>query len=148
MDDSPFPEVDSRFNTTVQEYIEIIRDLISERRVARVKDIAKLRGVTRSSVSTAMSMLRDLDLVDHEHYGYVSLTRDGISLGEILARRHSIIRQFLHKCLHIEADIADDEACKLEHSMSVQTLNALIRFVQIANECPACTGIKPVDDVK
>ncbi len=126
------------YNTTVQEYVEIIRDLVGEQRVARVKDIAELRGVTRSSVSTALNNLRDLGLIEHEHYGYVSLTDDGRRLGEILTQRHSVILRFLHDILGLELDSADEEACKLEHSMGPEALRALVRCVGTVEGCPRC----------
>ncbi|NQT35487.1 metal-dependent transcriptional regulator [bacterium] len=129
MNDNAIPAVDDGYNTTVQEYVEIIRDLVQVHRVARIKDIADIRGVTRSSVSTAMNMLRELGLVDHEHYGYVDLTEEGTVLGEILSSRHSIIQKFLHRFLRLDSDLADKEACKLEHAMGAETLNALVKFV-------------------
>jgi len=134
------PEVDRRFNRTVQEYVEIIRDLTEQSAVARVKDIAEQRGVTRSSVSTALNSLVELGLVTHEHYGYVTLTESGRDLGEILTRRHQIIRQFLEKLLRLEPETADREACILEHSMSPETLNALLRFIRKVDGCPRCCG--------
>lgn len=127
--------LDSRYNTTVQEYIEIIRDLVKERSVARVKDIAEQRGVSRSSVSTALSNLKELGLVEHEYYGYAVLTEEGQLLGDLLEHRHSIILRFLTNILGIPEDTADEEACKLEHSISANTLNALMRFVKSVEEC-------------
>ncbi|MDP8237913.1 MAG: metal-dependent transcriptional regulator [Candidatus Hatepunaea meridiana] len=129
MSNDPIPEVDERYNTTVQEYVEIIRDIVQMHSVARVKDIAEQRGVTRSSVSTVLNVLRDLELIEHEHYGYVQLTKNGKKLGEILTRRHTVIRNFLTICLKLNPGLADKEACRLEHTMSSMTLNALVRFV-------------------
>lgn len=85
------PYLDSRYTTTIQEYVEIIRDLVTENDVARVKDIAEMRGVTRASVSMVIGSLRELGLVEHEHYGDVLLTKDGRLLGELLDHRHKLI---------------------------------------------------------
>ena len=136
------PGLDGNYNTTVQEYIEIIRDLIVENRVARVKNIASHRGVTRSSVSTALNMLSDLGLVEHEHYGYVMLTEKGQTLGEVLAKRHEVILRFLRDCLQLDPGLADSEACRLEHTMSREALNALVKFVADAENCPVCAKLK------
>jgi len=132
------PTLDERFNTTVQEYIEVIRDLTDRARVARVKEIAEARGVKASSVSVALVNLRQLGLIDHEHYGYVSLTEGGRELGEALAQRHQIILCFLHDILGVDKEAADREACKLEHAISPATLDALIRYVQQIEGCPWC----------
>lgn len=139
MDSFDIPRVDERFNTTVQEYIEVIRDLVEDKQVARVKDIAKMRGVTRSSVSTALNMLRDLNLIDHEHYGYAILTEEGKKLGEILRKRHDVILRFLRDILLLDSGLADEEACRLEHAMCNEALNALVLFVETADSCPLRT---------
>jgi len=132
------PNLAGRFNTTVQEYVEIIRDLVAIQQVARVKDIARLRQVTRSSVSTALSNLVELGLVNHEHYGYVALTETGRELGDILSLRHGVIQRFLQGFLALDPEAADREACVLEHAMSPEALNALIRFIRIVEKCPQC----------
>lgn len=139
------PLPDSSFNTTVQEYVEIIRDLTTDRQVARVKEIAEKRGVTRSSVSSALVMLRDLGLVEHEHYGYVALTPTGRDLGDSLERRHKAIFSFLHNVLNLDEDTADQEACKLEHQLGKPTLDALAAYVAKIGCCPWCNRIKLSD---
>lgn len=121
-------ELDERYSTTVQEYVEIIRDLVEEGKVARVRDIAEKRKVSRSSVSTAVNNLKDLGLVDHETYGYVTLTDEGWHLGRVLSLRQEILHNFFCQTLGLPEDIAHDEACKLEHTMSPAALNALIKF--------------------
>ena len=132
------PILDERYNTTVQEYVEIIRDLTGAETVARVKDIATRRGVKASSVSTAIVNLKQLGLIDHKHYGYVELTDNGRELGQVLARRHAVIRCFLRDILGLEGVAADDEACRLEHTMSGPTLDALIAYVTRIKGCPWC----------
>jgi len=132
------PILDARYNTTVQEYVEVIRDLTDRAQVARVKEIAEARGVKASSVSVALVNLRQLGLIAHEHYGYVSLTDEGRELGDALAQRHRIILTFLHDILGVEQEEADREACRLEHAISPATLDALIRYVQRIEGCPWC----------
>lgn len=121
--------LDSRYTITVQEYIEIIRDLQQTAPVARVKEIAMARNVTRSSVSTVLNTLRELGLVSHEHYSYVALTEKGQKLGALLHQRHQLILKFLRDILKLDAEMADKEACKLEHAMSPEALNALLIYV-------------------
>ena len=107
---------------TVQEYVEIIHDIQKRQKVARVKDIAQKRGVSRSSVSTVLNMLKKRKLVVHEQYGLVELTRRGEELGEYLDQRHQIIYDFLE-------NIAEADACKLEHHISTETVEYLKHFL-------------------
>jgi len=121
--------LDNRFTITVQEYVEIIRDLQQTAPVARVKEIAMARNVTRSSVSTALNSLKELGLIQHDHYSYVALTERGQKLGLLLHQRHQLIFKFLRDILLLDDEIADKEACRLEHTMSPEALNALLVYV-------------------
>ena len=121
---------------TTQEYIEIIHDLERDNKVARVKDIAERRGVTRSSVSLALNQLLKKDLIRHEQYGYVSLTDQGHTLAMDLEHKHVAIKRFLTFILGIEETLADEDACILEHHVSNVTLDAFTEFVKFIEECP------------
>jgi DtxR family Mn-dependent transcriptional regulator len=123
-------------NTTVQEYIEVIHALEEKNRVARVKDIADRRGVTRSSVSLELNRLMEKELIAHEQYGHVVLTDSGRRLALSLRRRHRAIKNFLVKILDISEDHAEQDACKLEHIVSEETLSSLIRFLTFVDKCP------------
>ena len=101
-------------DTTTQEYIEVIRDLENENKVARVKDIADRRGVSRSSVSIILNQLLKKDLIAHEQYGHVSLSQKGRRLANDLERRHQAIKEFLVKVLGVSDENAEKDACKFE----------------------------------
>ncbi|MBN1154980.1 metal-dependent transcriptional regulator [candidate division KSB1 bacterium] len=124
------------FDTTTQEYVEIIYELQKNEKVARVKDIAHKRGVTKSSVSTALSYLKDKKLVKHENYGLVELTETGVKLGRMLERRHKIIEIFLEKILDINEMTAKENACVLEHHMSSEILDSLVDFISYIQSHP------------
>ena len=124
------------YDTTTQEYIEIVFRLQKEDRVARVKDIAKERGVTASSASTAIKNLKKLNLVHHQKFGYVDLTKEGEKLGESLARRHKLLRFFLENVLGVDNDIAENDACLIEHVIAGQTFNKLLDFIEFMEKCP------------
>lgn len=123
-------------DTTTQEYIEVIRDLENENKVARVKDIADRRGVSRSSVSIILNQLLKKDLIAHEQYGHVSLSRKGRRLANDLQRRHQAIKQFLVKVLGVSEENAEKDACKFEHDISKESFVALSGFVAFIENCP------------
>jgi DtxR family Mn-dependent transcriptional regulator len=127
------------FDTTTQEYVEIIHNIQKNHKVARVKDIASTRGVTRSSVSTILNLLKEKALIEHESYGLVELTEKGEALARALERRHMAIKKFFIEILGIPTDIADNDACKMEHHISSETMDSLTRFLAFVEEHP---GIK------
>ncbi len=122
--------------TTTQEYVEVIHELERAKKVARVKDIAERRGVTRSSVSLVLNQLVKKELITHEQYGHVTLTESGQSLANSLERRHRIIKGFLASVLGLPESVAEIDACKLEHHVSDESLAALVRFLSFIENCP------------
>ncbi|HNY93033.1 MAG TPA: metal-dependent transcriptional regulator [bacterium] len=128
--------MDISHDLLTQEYIEVIRDLEKKNRVARIKDIASVRGVTCANVSVAMTNLARKELVVHEQYGHVVLTSAGRRLARNLEKRHLAIRRFMTDVLGLETELAESEACKLEHVMSPLAMQAISRFLLFVERCP------------
>jgi DtxR family Mn-dependent transcriptional regulator len=126
----------TQFDATTQEYIEIIHELQKNDNAARVKDIARKRGVTRSSVSTALTILKKKKLIVHENYGQVELTRKGLRLGQELEAHHRTIKHFLVQILGVNQEQAEEDACKIEHYISEPTIQRLLKFIHVVNNCP------------
>jgi DtxR family Mn-dependent transcriptional regulator len=124
------------YDTTTQEYVKVIYALEQENRVARVTDIAERRGVTKSSVSLVLTQLQKKQLVDRKQYSHITLTKAGRRLGSELQKRHQAITIFLTEILGVPLKIAEEDACKIEHDLSLQTWQELRRFVTVITECP------------
>ncbi len=121
------------YDTTTQEYIEVIYDLEQKHRVARVTDIAESRGVTKASVSLILGNLQKKELIDRKQYGHITLTKAGRRLGAKLTQRHSAIKDFLHLVIGVPEHIADQDACKLEHILSKESCMAIKDIVKIVD---------------
>jgi DtxR family Mn-dependent transcriptional regulator len=122
--------------SVMEDYLEAIFDLDKEKRVVRVKDIAKRMSVKMPTVSSMLKTLRSRGLVNYEKYEYVELTKDGADVGKEMRRRHQMLYRFLTEILKIDAKIADDEACKMEHTLSESTLESLTAFMTFIQTCP------------
>ena len=122
--------------SVMEDYLEAIFDLDQEKKVVRVKDIAKRMDVKMPSVSSMLKTLNDRGLVRYEKYEYVELTRDGADVGEEMRRRHGVLHKFLTEILKIDDAVADEEACKMEHTLSSATLDSLIDFMEFIQTCP------------
>jgi DtxR family Mn-dependent transcriptional regulator len=130
------PKPISHYDTTTQEYVEIIYSLLQDNPVARIKEISQQRGVTPSSVSTAIRNLQKQNLVDHQKFGYVDLTNEGQELGKSLARRHELLKFFLENVLGVESDLAEKDACLIEHIITSETSGKLLRFIEFIESFP------------
>jgi len=119
-----------RITSSMEDYLEAIAVLKKEKGVVRVKDISRRMHVRTPSVTGALENLSRRGLVIHERYGYVALTPDGAKLALAVKQRHDILVKFLSEILEIDPDIARQDACKIEHSISPETYEKLSGFIK------------------
>jgi len=122
--------------STMEDYLEAIFDLDKDKKVVRVRDIARRMDVKMPTVTSMLKTLNDRGLVNYEKYEYVELTDTGADVGREMRRRHGVLFRFLTDILKIDAKTADDEACKMEHSLSEATLQSLTDFMEFIQACP------------
>ena len=120
----------------MEDYLEAIFNLGKEKRVVRVKDIAKRLGVKMPTVTSMLNTLSKRELIDYEKYEYLELTKKGFNVGKEIHRRHHVLRSFLTNILNIDFKKADEEACKMEHAVSASTLDRFIEFMEFVQFCP------------
>jgi DtxR family Mn-dependent transcriptional regulator len=122
--------------SVMDDYLEAIVELDKEKKVVRVKDIAKQMDVKMPSVSGMLKTLNDRGMVHYEKYEYVELTKRGATIGKEILRRHGILHKFLYEILKIDPTVAGEEACKMEHTLSSETLDSLTAFMEFIQTCP------------
>jgi len=127
---------DKPLTSTMEDYLETIYDLDQDKKVVRVKDIAKRMDVKMPTVSSMLRTLNDRGLVNYEKYEYVELTKDGETVGKEMRRRHEVLLKFLTEILEIEFEVADGEACRMEHALGIATLDRLTDFMEFIQTCP------------
>ena len=121
---------------SAQDYLEAILVLTSEMGKARVKEVAERLGVKKPSVVAAVKALMEKGLVHHEHYGYLELTPKGMSIAQEVYHRHQVLFRFFHRILGVEAQTAENDACQIEHYISPNTLERLVKLVEFVESFP------------
>lgn len=121
---------------TMEDYLEAIYNLSQEKRVVRVKDIAKRLGVKMPTVTNMLKTLSERGMIDHEKYEYLELTGRGSDIGSEIDQRHQTLKIFLTDILQIDQGQADEDACKMEHSVSPATLERMVEFMEFVENCP------------
>jgi DtxR family transcriptional regulator, Mn-dependent transcriptional regulator len=122
--------------SVMEDYLEAIFDLDQAQKVVRVKDIARRMGVKMPTVTSMLKSLDDRALVRYRKYEYVDLTAGGRRVGKEMRRRHGLLSSFLTEILKVDPATADEEACRMEHSLSVDTLERLTDFMDFVRNCP------------
>jgi len=121
---------------TIEDYLEAIFNLAKEKRVVRVRDIAKRLGVKMPTVTNMLKTLSKRGLIDYEKHEYLELTGKGSDVGNDIDQRHQILRRFLTDILKIDLDQADQDACKMEHAVSPITLKRFVDLMKFIEDCP------------
>ncbi|MBN2811767.1 MAG: metal-dependent transcriptional regulator [Spirochaetales bacterium] len=108
-----------------QDYLETILDFTAEAGQVRSIDIARALGVSRASVNKSLGFLKESGLIEHEHYGDVKLTEAGLRAARQVRARHNLLKLFLIDVLKVSPDTAEQDACRMEHAISRETVEKL-----------------------
>ena len=84
-------------------------------------DIADAMQFTKASVSRAMSILkRDNYIIMHPD-GSILLTKEGLKKATAVYDRHVTLTRFINEVLGVDVEIAEQDACRIEHIISPET---------------------------
>jgi DtxR family Mn-dependent transcriptional regulator len=113
----------------MEDYLEMVSFLADEGEV-RVTDIALRLGVSKPSVLTALKALEEQGYLGHARYRTVSLTPKGVVRAQEIRDRHSLLTLFLQDVVGVNPEIAEKDACKMEHLLSDETLKKIKTLVK------------------
>ena len=115
---------------SLEDYLEAIKILAIDKKVVRVKEIGELLNVKSASVVNALNILREKKYIKQEKYGYIELTESGNKEATRILKKHKIIFKFLTKILNVSEKSAEEDACKIEHILSKETFEKLVKFLE------------------
>lgn len=118
-----------KITRSVEDYLEAMYSLEQELGTIRVKDVAEALGVKPPSVVEAVKKLSKMNMVSYERYGTIKLKDDGVKIAVEVSRRHQLLKDFLIM-MGVDSEIAENDACSMEHVMDVSTINKLRKFVE------------------
>jgi len=116
--------------SSLEDYLETVYFLETENQDVRVTDIAIAMNLSKPSVNRAINTLKNAGLINHEHYGGLSLTTDGRKIAKNVAERHVLLKHFLIDLLEIDEEVAEKEACAMEHAVSQHTMEKLSDYLK------------------
>ncbi|MCR5690941.1 MAG: metal-dependent transcriptional regulator [Eubacterium sp.] len=118
----------AKYNESAENYLETILVLSRQLPVVRSVDVANEMGFKKSSVSVAMKNLREKGQITVTDSGYIYLTEEGKEIAEMIYERHELFTRAL-VALGVNPDVAEEDACKIEHVISAESFAAVKDFV-------------------
>lgn len=125
-----------QLSESLEDYLETILELQTTKTVARSKDIADRMDIKRGSVTGMLKKLSDSRLINYEPYGYVTLTPEGKKIALGIEQRHIFLKDFFHRILGVDEDIAERTGCRMEHAMDKETYQKFRDFIAKVDACP------------
>ena len=113
-----------RLQESGEMYLETI--YVLSRKIGNVRsiDVGEYMGYSKPSVSRAVGLLKSGGFINVDENGFLTLTEAGLELAVSIYERHTIVSNFLKK-IGVPDDIADEDACRIEHIISKETFDAI-----------------------
>ncbi len=121
-------------SASLEDYIETIYLIGSENNSVRPKEIIARLGVTGPSVTEALHLLKEKGLILYAPYGPVTLTKQGEEIARGVYYRHLTLKRFFIEVLGLDEDLAEEGACRMEHSASADLIHRVVVYTRFAKE--------------
>ncbi|MBW7922580.1 MAG: manganese-binding transcriptional regulator MntR [Rubellimicrobium sp.] len=113
----------------LEDYTELIDDLLAAVGEARVTEIAAHMGVAHPTATKAVARLKREGLAVSRPYRGVFLTDDGKAMADRARARHRMVVDVL-RALGVPAEVAETDAEGIEHHVSDTSLRAFAAFLK------------------
>lgn len=109
-------------------YLETILILSRTKGQVRSIDIVDYMSFSKPSVSRAVGLLKSGGYILVDPEGYITLTDAGREVAEKIYERHTTLTELLTR-LGVDPDVAAEDACRMEHTISDESFEALKRHM-------------------
>lgn len=116
-----------------EDYLERILMLQEKGMTVRSIDLAESFKYSRASVSRAIKNLKLNGYLEVASNGTIILTEEGTKIAKKMLERHNLLTKFFIS-IGVPEDIAYQDACKIEHDLTDETFNAIIKHSTKSNK--------------
>jgi Mn-dependent DtxR family transcriptional regulator len=124
-------QINGRRTESMEDYLEVIYELIQEKGFAATTDIAIYLNVSSPSVTKMVRRLDKDGYLKYERYRGIILTSMGLDVARGISKRHTLLIEFL-KMIGLSDEIANEDAEGIEHHLHPATLQKLDAFIKFA----------------
>ena len=120
----------------MEDYLEVIFELIEQKGYATTVDISKYLNVSSPSVTKMVQKLDESGHLNYEKYRGIVLTEEGMRVAKSMRERHLLLVEFL-KMIGVNDSVANKDAEGIEHHLHPETLRSLEGFVKTMKSAPS-----------
>ena len=117
-----------KIQKSAEDYLESMLMIKERQGYVRSVDISNELEVTKPSVSYATKRLRENGYITVDEDGHIELTDSGYEIASKMYVRHKTLSEFLVK-IGVSPNQAAEDACNIEHDISVETFDAICAFL-------------------
>jgi DtxR family Mn-dependent transcriptional regulator len=121
---------DNDLTHSMVHYLLAIHKLKESNGYARVTDIAREMGLTKGSVSTALTNLKKRELVTEDESKFLSLSHSGHEAVHAILSSRTLLYYFLKDIVGVDEEVAHKDSCLMEHLMSADTREHFFKFMK------------------
>ncbi len=110
-------------------YLETILILSQKKANLHAIDVGEYMGYSKPSVSRAVSRLKSGGYITVDEESHIHLTERGLEIARAIYERHTVLSDLL-KSLGVDSDVAERDACRIEHAISAESFDAIKRCIE------------------
>lgn len=113
-----------------EDYIETIYLLKKKKGFVRSIDVASELNFSRPSVSRAVGILKEDGYLTVGKDGELELTELGLKKAKSVYEKHTNLTKFLMLTAKVNAEVAENDACRIEHIISPETFKGIKKYLK------------------
>ena len=125
----------TRSSTRMEDYLEIISELVELKGYATTLDISRHMNVSAPSVTKMLQRLDEGGYLEYEKYHGINLTKKGTDVADGIRQKHGILLEFF-EILGVGYDTANQDAEGIEHHLNPKTIKQLRKFITFLKANP------------
>lgn len=129
-------------SSSLEDYLEVIAEIIETKGHAHTKDIADRMNVKMPSVTNAIQMLAAKGLIRYQSHTPVTLTVRGTERAAVIRLRHAALNNFFRTLLKLEEEESNRTACKVEHVVGEKVMSRFVTLTEAIMNRPDCAGLR------
>ena len=125
----------ARSSTRMEDYLEIISELVELKGYATTLDISRYMHVSAPSVTKMLQRLDEGGFLEYEKYHGINITNKGKQIAEGIRQKHGILLEFF-EILGVGFDTANKDTEGIEHHLNPKTIKQLRKFITFLKANP------------